>query len=99
MNIEAINYMVTSLSLDEKKRIKTSYDVKDLNCTYLECYQKLSIASPFLNLVDSVHENYPPTIFQGLLPSEIAHTLSGECFSLNKSTCYLSLSLTEFFLQ
>lgn len=54
---KAINYMVTSLSLDEKKRIKSSYDVKDLNSTYLECYQQLSIAAPFLNLVTSIHEN------------------------------------------
>ena len=43
--------------LDEKKRIKSSYDVKDVNSTYLECYQQLSIAAPFLNLVTSVHEN------------------------------------------
>ena len=27
-----------------------------------------------------------PTIFQGLSPSEMAHTVSGVCFSLNKST-------------
>ena len=41
----------------------------------------------------------PHPIFQGPLPSEMAHTLSVECFSLNKSTCDLSLPLTEFFLQ
>lgn len=76
MNIEAINYMVTSLSLDEKKRIKTSYDVKDLNCTYLECYQKLSIASPFLNLVDSVHENYDVILLRaGRVAKMIFHSL------------------------
>lgn len=57
MKTEAINYMVTFLSLDEKKRIETSYDVKDLNSKYLECDQKLSIAALFLNLVNSVHEN------------------------------------------
>lgn len=76
MNIEAINYMVTSLSLDEKKRIKTSYDVKDLNCTYLECYQKLSIAAPFLNLVDSVHENYDVILLRaGRVAKMIFHSL------------------------
>lgn len=57
MKTEAINYMVTFLSLDEKKRIETSYDMKDLNSTSLECYQKLSIAALFLNLVNSVHES------------------------------------------
>ena len=34
------------------------------------------------------------TIFKGLSPYKMAHTLSVECFSLNKSTSYLSLCLS-----
>ena len=48
--------------------------------------------------ITKLYKNWQPHTLGLLLPSEMAHTVCGMCFSLNKCTSYLSicLSLTSF---